>query len=85
MKSYLQAHKAGLTRATLASVALCLVFGVYLALIGIPRTEARNLFNKGEVALALDDKAAAKDYFEQAYAKWPESYIAEELGKLNSL
>jgi hypothetical protein len=83
MKQYLKAHRIGIIRATLATIALSLIFGLYLVTIGIPRTAARNLFNKGEVALELGKKSEAKSYFEQAYAKWPESYIKEALNNLN--
>jgi predicted PurR-regulated permease PerM len=69
----------GLLKAGITSLAVGIVFLGYLLLIGIPKTQARNLFNQAESANKNGDIQKAKELLQQAYLVWPEGYIASEL------
>ncbi len=79
VRSYLHQHKLGIVYSFITAFGICLLFGLYLFLIGIPKTQARNLFNAGQFAELQNDKAQAVNYYLQALRIWPEQYIREQL------
>lgn len=54
----------------LVSVLLTIVASLYLALIGIPKTQAKNLTNQGIRMYQQGDLSGAKQKFEQAQQIW---------------
>lgn len=52
-------------------------------LIGVPKTQARNLYNDAQLELGSGQISAARNLLEQAYKTWPEAYIQEALENLN--
>lgn len=69
----------GLIKASLLSITLASLFLSYLYFIGIPKTNARNLYNQAETALSLGNIDKAYMLLRQAVNAWPEEYIVEEL------
>lgn len=65
----------------LVSVLVAGVFGAYLVFVGIPKTQARNLYNEAQVARSSGDEGAYSELLDKAYAAWPEGYIGDELNK----
>lgn len=59
------------------------IFLLYLMLIGVPKTQARNLYNDAQLELGSGQISAARNLLEQAYKTWPEAYIQEALENLN--
>lgn len=77
--------KAGISplKQLLLSVLVILAFSlIYLTLVGIPKTRARNLYNQAELAAnAGDSQTEVTRLLQEAYAAWPEDYIADYLAK----
>ncbi len=66
-----------------------LTFLVYMLIIGIPKTQARNYYNMAESILEMPNPSKesiqkAKDYLETALVFWSERYIQEKLNEVNS-
>lgn len=62
-------------------IAVCalitLVCIVYLVLVGIPRTQARQKYNEATAAYALSDFNQSLILAKEAYNIWPEQYFLE--------
>ncbi len=69
----------GLIKATLLSISLGCIFLSYLYFVGMPKTAARNLFNRAEMALALGNTEKGYLLLRQALASYPEEYILERI------
>ena len=67
------------------STLVVLVFGVYLFFIGIPRTQARNLYNEGVLSIQAGEIRPAIQYFRAALNYWPEEHIKTALLELEQL
>jgi hypothetical protein len=77
LKKYLVSNSRGILATLLTSFLLLIAFLTYLKFIGIPRTEARNLFNQAQLLILQEKDSEAKDVLMQAYAIWPEEYIKQ--------
>ena len=75
LKKYWQSNRKAILSALIISVLLGGGFLVYLKFVGIPRTEARNLFNQAQLLLLDDKDREAKTLLDKAYETWPEEYI----------
>lgn len=73
---------ANTLRSFAVSLAVALLFLVYLVTLGIPKTTARNLYNEATLALKAGETAQARNLLEEAYKAWPEPYIKQELDNL---
>jgi hypothetical protein len=78
-----------MTRKELASVFIVsflslIAFGAYLLLIGIPRTQARNLYNEAYTLSDQGKQTEAKLKLEEAYRVWPEPYILDGIQRLDA-
>ena len=76
--------KALLPVAVVSTVVMS-VFNVYLYFIGIPRTQARNLYNEGVLSIQSGQIRPAIQYFRAALNYWPETYIKTALAELEQL
>ena len=65
------------------TVVVATTYLVYFYFIGVPRTQARYYYNQGLIALENHDKTTAKADFEKGLTYWSETYILEDLKKLN--
>lgn len=70
---------------SLASLAVALLFGIYIVLVGIPKTQARNLYNQGVISIQSGNIREGMQYFREATVAWPEPYILDELNRLEQL
>lgn len=59
------------------SVVVTLVFMAYFVLIGIPKTQSRNYYNKGMDSYESGELIDAEKSFEEAKKFWDESYIPQ--------
>jgi cell division protein FtsN len=59
-----------------------ITFILYLYFIGIPKTQARNHFNLGQIAENEGDVSTAKEEYQKALDYWNERYIKEALEKV---
>lgn len=50
--------------------------------VGVPKTQARNYYNKGITNLEKGNKKQAIEDFEKALTYWEENYIKRELDEL---
>lgn len=66
----------------LTSLLIATVFLVYLLFMGIPRTQARNLYNQAIVAADFGSITTAQRHFQEALLYWPEPYIQQKLDQL---
>ena len=55
------------------------VYLTYYFFVGIPKTQARNLYNIALEYIAFDDYENYYKNLKAAYNSWPERYIADEL------
>jgi hypothetical protein len=69
----------------IVSTLIVLIFGMYLFFIGIPRTQARNLYNEGVLSIQAGEIRPAIQYFRSALSYWPEDYIKTALLELEQL
>lgn len=67
------------------SLMIAFTFVSYMVVIGVPKTKARNAYNKGELSLERRNNVNAKKYFEEALDHWNEKYIREEVEKLEPI
>lgn len=58
-------------------------FLLYLFGIGIPKTQARNLYNQAMAALEKGDVGAARAALQNSVAAWPEDYSTAALAALS--
>lgn len=77
LKKYWLANRKGVLATLLTSFLLTFGFLTYLKFVGIPRTEARNLFNQAQLLIEEDRASEAKELLTQAYSVWPEEYIKQ--------
>ncbi len=61
------------------------LYVLYIVLIGMPKTQARNYYNEGVLSIQKGEIRAAIQDFQTAVNYWPESYIVTELHRLESL
>jgi hypothetical protein len=66
------------------SIAVAAVYGAYIYFVGIPRTSARHLYNEAQQAFKAGNISTGLQKLDQAYAAWPETYIAQERAGLKS-
>lgn len=59
-----------------------LLFFLYMVVVGIPKTQARNYFNLAESYIEKGSIDLAKGYLERALEFWPENYIQERLDSI---
>ncbi len=67
------------------SLAVAAVFGLYLVFIGIPKTQARNYYNKGVLSIQSGQVREGLQDFQTAVSYWPEPYIVAQLNGLQQL
>lgn len=67
----------------IVSIFIAIVFIAYLVILGIPKTKARNYYNKGKIFLIMGDKEQAREFFDKARNYWDEKYIREDLEKIS--
>jgi ABC-type dipeptide/oligopeptide/nickel transport system permease component len=94
MNRFKKLGKSFIAAAILATIST-LTFFLYMLLVGIPKTQARNYYNLAEEAFSLTVPAStdnyydrfgiAKSYLEQALEFWPEQYIKDRLEELNKM
>lgn len=83
LKQYWLSNRRAIFSAFILTILLAAGFLAYLKFVGIPRTQARNLYNQAQLLLAEDKTAEAKEILVQAQAFWPEDYILEALSELH--
>lgn len=76
------------TAAVILGTISTLIFFLYMLLVGIPKTQARNYYNLAETILeqrdiSVTEKEQAKSYLNRAIEFWPERYIQERLESLD--
>lgn len=79
----------GVVAAILLGSISFLSFMIYMLLVGIPKTQARNYYNAAEdildnLIVTEQDVLKATSYLEIAINFWPEGYIQERLDEVNS-
>lgn len=79
----MKTHFKQLIQSLLISTLLSLLFLLYMWQIGIPKTQARNYYNKGVVNLEKGNKKQAELDFEKAMIYWEEDYIKRKLEEIN--
>ena len=65
----------------LTSFVVILAMVLYILLIGIPRTKARNLYNTAQILEQIGKVESAEELYTKAYAAWPESYIEQAMNR----
>jgi len=80
--SWLHRNKSQAIKFVIVSIGITTVFLLYVWFIGIPKTEARNLYNRAQIFIELHDYISARSLLEDAYAEFPEGYISEALTSL---
>jgi hypothetical protein len=63
----------------LVSIIISLLFLVYLVFVGIPKTQARNYYNKALIELENNNIEKAVNYLQTALNYWDEKYIRRKL------
>jgi hypothetical protein len=68
--SYIKKEWKKILVAFVATVIISLAFVTYLYYVGIPMTEARNKYNKAQLAYDAGDKVNAKIYVQESLDLW---------------
>lgn len=66
------------------SIAISILFTLYLVFIGMPATRSQNLFNDGVRAYEVKDYNKAKELFIEADNIWPHSEVAGYLDMIDN-
>lgn len=78
-----QTKKSSWKRSLLKYFLVILLFAVgyltYYFFIGIPKTQARNLYEISQEHLNMGETDKYIEKLNEAYSRWPEKYIADEL------
>ncbi|BCX13722.1 MAG: hypothetical protein KatS3mg085_254 [Candidatus Dojkabacteria bacterium] len=61
------------------SIVTFFAFCIYLIFIGIPKTQARNYYNKAIIAIEFGARDEAITYLSTALKYWEENYIKQKL------
>lgn len=77
MLSWMKQNIFQIFAATVVSLMIAFGFIAYMIAIGVPKTQARNDYNRGILALEAGNEDVAIDYFEYALDHWDEKYIRE--------
>lgn len=64
------------------SIIVASIFITYIYFVGIPKTKARNEYNKAVIELKLGNEDAVEMHLENALNHWNEKYIRETLLEL---
>lgn len=83
LKQYWLNNRKAISSMLLVTFLLVGGFLAYLKLIGIPRTEARTLYNEAQLLLFDDRDDEAKALLEKAYSIWPEEYIQTSIANID--
>jgi hypothetical protein len=74
-----------LVKPLIATFVVGAIFLAYLMYIGIPKTQARNLYNEGLLQIQQGNISDGLELYRQAYTTWPEEYIKQELAAWENL
>lgn len=58
------------------------VYMLYFFTVGVPKTQARNYYNKALIEIENGDNEKALEYLNNGQSYWREDYIKEEIEKL---
>lgn len=82
MYKWLKSNTKELLLSLAISLLIALLFGSFMYFVGIPKTKARNEYNKAVIDLQRGNEESAMQHLEEALEYWDEKYIREALENL---